>query len=249
PNSTYTAGASRNSQPRGSLESFTPGLSHAAAGSVAATGRRPVPCARADELRCRSAGACPLRASVHTADGAAWVGEPRPYGRRATIAVRPPTDPIGFGCRRSTQGGKPLRYDGIRARNDGPPFNRYESGESPIATAERALIVNADEFGLTEHVNYGIVEAHQHGAVTSTTMLANMWAFDHAAGLARAHPTLAVGVHLNLTHGRPVLPPARVPTLVDQDGHFYRRSPFIRRLLRREVRIDEVIAECRAQIE
>src|SRR5207247_5222708 len=103
------------------------------------------------------------------------------------------------------------------------PLRGNEFGGSPIATAERALIVNADEFGLTEHVNYGIVEAHQHGAVTSTTMLANMWAFEHAAGLARAHPTLAVGVHLNLTHGRPVLPPARVPTLVDQEGHFYRR--------------------------
>ncbi len=118
-----------------------------------------------------------------------------------------------------------------------------------IATIERSLIVNADEFGLTEHVNFGIIEAHERGAVTSTTMLANMWAFEHAAALARAHPTLAVGVHLNLTHGRPVLPPSQVPTLVDADGQFYRRSPFIRRLLRGQVRIDEVIAECRAQVE
>src|SRR5205814_2906929 len=106
-----------------------------------------------------------------------------------------------------------------------------------------------DEFGLTEHVNFGIIEAHEQGAVTSTTMLPNMWAFDHAAGLARANPTLAVGVHLNLTHGRPVLPPERVPTLVDRDGQFYRRAPFIQRLLRGQVRVDEIAAECRAQVE
>jgi len=125
----------------------------------------------------------------------------------------------------------------------------FVSVSRPITGLERALIVNADEFGLTEHVNFGIIEAHERGAVTSTTMLANMWAFEHAAALARAHPTLAVGVHLNLTHGRPVLPPEQVPTLVDDEGQFYRRSPFIRRLLRGLVRIDEVAAECRAQVE
>ena len=44
----------------------------------------------------------------------------------------------------------------------------------------RSLIVNADELGLTEGINEGIVEVHARGIVTSTTMVANFWAFDHA---------------------------------------------------------------------
>ena len=76
-----------------------------------------------------------------------------------------------------------------------PPRRSTHRG-LPIAIAERALIVNADEFGLTEHVNYGIIEAHQRGAVTSTTMLANMWAFEHAAA-----PVDVYGVGSSLMRG------------------------------------------------
>ena len=81
---------------------------------------------------------------------------------------------------------------------------------------QRSLIVNADELGLTEGINEGIIEVHAHGIVTSTTMVANFWAFDHAVALSRKYPELAVGVHLNLTHGMPILPQDRVHTLVDE---------------------------------
>ena len=83
---------------------------------------------------------------------------------------------------------------------------------------QRSLIVNADELGLTEGINEGIIEVHARGIVTSTTMVANFWAFDHAAALSRKYPDLAVGVHLNLTHGMPILPQDRVHTLVDENG-------------------------------
>jgi hopanoid biosynthesis associated protein HpnK len=38
---------------------------------------------------------------------------------------------------------------------------------------------------------------------------------------ARRLPSLAVGLHVVLVHGRPVLPPERVPDLVDRDGRFF----------------------------
>src|SRR5882724_4025981 len=66
------------------------------------------------------------------------------------------------------------------------------------------LIVNADDFGMTEGHNRAIIDAHRNGIVTSTSLLANGYAFEHAADLARQIPTLGVGVHLTLTEGLPV---------------------------------------------
>ncbi len=66
------------------------------------------------------------------------------------------------------------------------------------------LIVNADDFGLCKGVNDGIIDAYKSGIVTSTTMLANMPAFDDGIALLKENPGLAVGVHLILTGGSPV---------------------------------------------
>jgi len=72
----------------------------------------------------------------------------------------------------------------------------------------RRLIVNADDFGFTTDVNTGIVEAHRRGILTAATLMATGQAFEHAADLARAHPTLDVGCHLVLTGGRSAADPA-----------------------------------------
>jgi chitin disaccharide deacetylase len=62
----------------------------------------------------------------------------------------------------------------------------------------RQLIVNADDFGLTEQVSRGILDAHRDGIVTSTTLMANGAAFDAAVAMSRQAPRLGIGVHLNL---------------------------------------------------
>jgi len=67
------------------------------------------------------------------------------------------------------------------------------------------LITNADDFGFTSDVNEGIVHAHQNGILTATTLMAPGAAFDHAVTLARANPTLDIGVHLVLV-GSPGFP-------------------------------------------
>jgi len=60
------------------------------------------------------------------------------------------------------------------------------------------LITNADDFGFTRDVNAGIIEAHRHGILTATTLMATGAAFDHAVELARQNPELDIGVHLVL---------------------------------------------------
>lgn len=61
----------------------------------------------------------------------------------------------------------------------------------------RTLIVNADDFGLSDGVNAGIVAAHAHGIVTSTTLMVHRPAAPAAAEYAADHPRLAVGLHLD----------------------------------------------------
>jgi predicted glycoside hydrolase/deacetylase ChbG (UPF0249 family) len=69
----------------------------------------------------------------------------------------------------------------------------------------RRLVVNADDFGFTRDVNAGIVEAHERGILTATTLMAEGEAFEDAVRLAGEHPGLDIGVHLTLV-GMPGLP-------------------------------------------
>src|SRR2546426_4582911 len=85
-------------------------------------------------------------------------------------------------------------------------------------TRMKRLIVNADDFGWSEGVNRGIVEAYRNGIVTSATVLANGEAFDGAVRLARQERRVGVGVHLNLSDGAPLLPRWEVPSLVHEQG-------------------------------
>ncbi|MBF0447275.1 MAG: ChbG/HpnK family deacetylase [Magnetococcales bacterium] len=91
----------------------------------------------------------------------------------------------------------------------------------PTAVSRTKWLVNADDFGLSVGVNHGIIQAYQQGIIRSTTLMANMPAFDHAVELAKDHPGLGVGVHLNLSWGQPVSKPALVSTLVKGNGDFY----------------------------
>lgn len=73
----------------------------------------------------------------------------------------------------------------------------------------RLLAVNADDFGFTRDVNEGIVHAYRFGILTSTTLMANGPAFDHAVSLSRENPELDVGAHLSLVGGWSVHDPSR----------------------------------------
>lgn len=84
----------------------------------------------------------------------------------------------------------------------------------------KRLIVNADDFGLSLPVNEAVDLAHQHGILTSASLMMGAPACDDAVERARKLPRLGVGLHLTLVDGCPVLPPTDVPGLVGRDGRF-----------------------------
>jgi hopanoid biosynthesis associated protein HpnK len=112
------------------------------------------------------------------------------------------------------------------------------------------LIVNADDFGLTEGVNQAIIDGHRNGIITSTTLMANGMAFEQAVTASAANPALGVGVHLNLTQGRPICTASQIPSIVTPEGfHYPTPEVLARRILTRKVDLGHIEAELRNQIQ
>lgn len=98
------------------------------------------------------------------------------------------------------------------------------------------LIINGDDFGMSEGVNRGILEAHTFRTLTSTSLMVNMPNFKQAVKWALQTPTLGVGLHFNLTWGKSISPPEAVLSLVGDDGSFSgNRSDFIEEEIEHEL--------------
>lgn len=105
------------------------------------------------------------------------------------------------------------------------------------------VIFNADDFGLTQGVNNGIVQSHLDGVVNSTTMLVGMPAQQHAVALAKDIPTLKVGLHLRFTLGSPL---TKSDNLCDKNGEFFKYDQFWRQ---QHFTPEAIYNECIAQVE
>ena len=65
-------------------------------------------------------------------------------------------------------------------------------------TADRSLVVNADDFGRSPAINRGVVRAHREGIVTSASLMVRYEHAADAAAAARKNPLLSVGLHLDM---------------------------------------------------
>ncbi len=111
---------------------------------------------------------------------------------------------------------------------------------------QRRLIVTADDFGLSRGVNEAVQRAATDGILTSASLMVAGPAAEDAVARARAMPGLAVGLHLVVIEGAPVLPAGTIPDLVDGSGQFpsdqlrlgidYFFRPRVRRQLAAEIR-------------
>ena len=86
------------------------------------------------------------------------------------------------------------------------------------ARKPRCVIV-ADDFGISMERSRGIIRALKSGVVTNTSVMANGDAAVEAIEMARANGLIGVvGLHLNLTEGRPLSRPQDIPSLLLQRG-------------------------------
>jgi chitin disaccharide deacetylase len=109
------------------------------------------------------------------------------------------------------------------------------------------LIVNADDYNTDSERNRGILQAVQDGMVTSVTVIANLHGEDGELAALQRVMGARIGIHLNLTRGRPLIPGLK--TLTDQAGLFYEKRTAWRKALLSTLDMKEVEEEFTAQIE
>ena len=135
------------------------------------------------------------------------------------------------------------------------PLSRSERRQwSATSTMSRRIILHADDLGMSPAVTDGIVRGFDEGLLTSTSLLSN--APDAARALAcwrelesrRREANLSsvaarrrlddparpfdLGVHLNLTQGRPLIGSRFPAEALDDNGHFPGIFSLFRRLRR-----------------
>jgi hypothetical protein len=111
----------------------------------------------------------------------------------------------------------------------------------------RQLIITGDDYGLCATVNAGIEDCLAAGSMQATCVMTNMPECGEAASLRKKFSQVSLGIHWNLTQGRPVLGAAQVPSLVNPDGCF--GVDLRRRWITGRINADEIRAELRAQYE
>jgi predicted glycoside hydrolase/deacetylase ChbG (UPF0249 family) len=117
----------------------------------------------------------------------------------------------------------------------------------------RLLIINADDLGMCQPINDGILRSLRDGVVCSTSLMAPCPRASQAMHLLAENPDIPFGVHLTAIcetasdRWGPLTSRDKVPSLIDETGTFYRedRIPdFVAR-----ARLDELELEFRTQID
>lgn len=92
----------------------------------------------------------------------------------------------------------------------------------------RKLLIHADDFGMCRSVNSAVAESFERHAITSASIMMPCPAAAEAVQLSLLHPEWDIGIHLTLTsewkglRWGPVAPPSLVPSLLDEDGYFWK---------------------------
>jgi predicted glycoside hydrolase/deacetylase ChbG (UPF0249 family) len=109
-----------------------------------------------------------------------------------------------------------------------------------------SLIINADDLGCNALRDRGILEAYQHGIVTSASILANGSSFNMAIEQVKGSK-LPVGVHLNLADGRTLTGP--IKGLTDSSGNLPGKKELRRHLTANGFDPEEIRKELKTQIQ
>lgn len=131
------------------------------------------------------------------------------------------------------------------------PLDSDGGAEAENSSDEIKLIVRGDDLGFCHSANLAFEKVYKEGILTSAEIMVPSPWFNEAVEIARKNPKLDIGVHLVLTSEwrlyswGPVLPVAEVPSLVDDDGHFF---PSMSSFLAARPKLVEVEKEFRAQI-
>ncbi len=110
------------------------------------------------------------------------------------------------------------------------------------------MIINADDFGLCNSVNKGIIECLLYGKVTDLSCLVNFKAFNSSVDWLKSIGKIRVGIHINLTAGRSLLEPLASP-LTDANGFYFDLKTLTRKISFKQITPGAIYREIKAQFE
>lgn len=110
------------------------------------------------------------------------------------------------------------------------------------------VIVNGDDLGMSPGINQAIQQLHEQGRLNSASIMANTPWSAEAFTFARQATGLRLGIHLNLSTGKPMLAADQVATLVQPDGRFLDLPVLMSRLFAGRINRHEIEAELSAQV-
>lgn len=108
------------------------------------------------------------------------------------------------------------------------------------------IIINADDYGITEHVNDAIEELVKLGVVTSTTVMVNK-PYAYQIKKILNNPIFGAGLHFNLTDGIPLSKPNDIYTLIDKKGCFYHVKKFEHHIKIGKIKKEHILIELNEQ--
>lgn len=109
------------------------------------------------------------------------------------------------------------------------------------------IIVTADDYGMCNEVDRAIDAGIENGFITTTNVMLNMKTLSDAADLRTRYPSLSVGIHWNVTTGKPISDPKTIPSLVDEMGTFWSIGIFKRKYHNAEITPADLEKELEAQ--
>lgn len=124
--------------------------------------------------------------------------------------------------------------------------------QAAFSQARPQLLIRVDDIGMCHAVNVAIQRLAETGMpLSASVMFACPWYLE-AMEILKAHPEIAVGIHLTLNSEwqnykwGPVLGKTAVPSLVDSNGYFFATHAEFNA---HAIKVDEVEKELRAQIQ
>ena len=111
------------------------------------------------------------------------------------------------------------------------------------------LIVTADDYGMCDAVDKAIDAGIENGMITTTNVMLNMETLHNAKDLRERYPHISVGVHWNVTTGKPISDPKEIQTLVDSNGAFWPIRAFKKRYSQGLISPADLEKELEAQYE
>jgi predicted glycoside hydrolase/deacetylase ChbG (UPF0249 family) len=111
----------------------------------------------------------------------------------------------------------------------------------------KKLIINADDFGMSREVNEGTKKGIEQGIITSVSVMANMPFFEDAILFLKKHPRVSVGLHFNITEGKPLIFPKDAKNLIREDDSFYHWPQLVTRVASKTIKRTEIEMELKRQ--